>query len=290
MKFKHVFAAESDCDDIWRGGPDWLDGKLHSDDFQALASECHRHQEEQTSDMEGARPIDLGTNVFVHVGKCGGTSVRLALRSARIDFSEVHVRVVQGCSPDSPKNWIVSVRDPIDRAVSAFNWRSPRNGGQGAPGRNLEIEEELYACFATANHFAEALGDGGACGGLARKMLNDHIAHLGMGLAFYFSSDLECMLTQKVYLIRVKTWARDVSDVTKLLGAEREPLHEHVHADYPMGNETYLSEKGQSLLNQALRREYEILRELEMRAENGRLDAAGLSERASVQSSLLPTS
>jgi len=292
LKFKRFFVAESDCDDIWRGGPDWLDGQLHSDDFQALASECHQHRQEQTSNMEGAKPIDLSKNVFVHVGKCGGTSVRMALRSVHIDFNEIHVRVVQGCSLDSPRNWIVSVRNPIDRAVSAFNWRSPRNAGQGGSthASTQEIEEKFYACFATVNQFAEALGDGSACGALARKMLNEHVAHLGMGLEFYFASDLECMLTQSVYLVRVETWASDVGDVTRLLGAAQEPLHEHVHSDYPMGNQTYLSDKGQSLLSQALRREYEILRELELKAENGRLDAAGLSERASVQSNLPPAS
>jgi len=263
LNINSFWATDSECDDIWKGGPDWLDDGFHFDDFEAQVSDCRS--------MEGLTPGNLGKNVFVHVGKCGGSSVRTALRYSHVDFNVVHVRRVQGCSLDVPRNWVVAVRDPIDRAVSAFNWRSPRNGDQGAPSDNLtEFEvNKFYACFKEVNEFAEALGDNSVCGSRARKILNDHAPHLGMGLEFYLSSELDCILTQKVYLIRVETWAQDISDVTKLFGAAQEPTAP-VHANYPMNNNTYLSAKGRARLKETLWQEYEILRKLETNAENGR--------------------
>ena len=63
--------------------------------------------------------------LFVHVGKtCGGT-IAAELRKNRVAYHEVHLDKVDGETLAKYKRVIVSARDPVDRVVSAFNWRSP---------------------------------------------------------------------------------------------------------------------------------------------------------------------
>ena len=67
--------------------------------------------------MESNLPYD-----FIHVGKCGGSSLGSILSKNNIRFKTVHV-------PDSkpqysPKKiYIVAYRDPIKRLFSILNWR-----------------------------------------------------------------------------------------------------------------------------------------------------------------------
>ena len=70
--------------------------------------------------------------VLVHVGKTGGDTVAKTLTDAGVQFIEVHDEVhtdnrlrTPGCAAiASFTHFIVMSRDPVDRAVSAFNWAS----------------------------------------------------------------------------------------------------------------------------------------------------------------------
>lgn len=58
--------------------------------------------------------------VVIHIGKCGGSTVISELESKNIDFSQVHV----GKPVYKPnKNYVIVIRNPIKRFISAFNWR-----------------------------------------------------------------------------------------------------------------------------------------------------------------------
>ena len=63
--------------------------------------------------------------LFVHVGKtCGGT-IAAELKKNRVAYHEVHLQTLDKETLALYKHIIVSARDPVDRVVSAFNWRSP---------------------------------------------------------------------------------------------------------------------------------------------------------------------
>ena len=102
--------------------------------------------------------------VFVHVGKtCGGT-IAAELRKNRVAYHEVHLDKVDGETLAKYKRVIVSARDPVDRVVSAFNWRSPhacrQRKGQCTPPRAVEKfdgERGFYNCFPDVQHFVDAV-------------------------------------------------------------------------------------------------------------------------------------
>lgn len=64
---------------------------------------------------------------FIHVGKCGGTSIRTALSSKELLKHTVEPVNITWCHCRKPElidtlPYYVCLRNPIDRFVSAFNW------------------------------------------------------------------------------------------------------------------------------------------------------------------------
>ena len=82
-----------------------------------------------------------------------------------VNVTEVHLRPVKREEVERASHIIVSVRDPTERVVSAFEWHRP--GGDRTYGRcfhrkrdverygNSCADDELYRCAATADAFAD---------------------------------------------------------------------------------------------------------------------------------------
>ena len=100
--------------------------------------------------------------VFVHVGKtCGGSAISFLRRSTNV--TEVHLRPVDLVDVADASQIVVSVRDPVQRVLSAFDWHRPGNnrtfGRCVHRKRNDDggvcADAELYKCAATADAFAD---------------------------------------------------------------------------------------------------------------------------------------
>jgi len=210
---------------------------------------------------------------FVKVGKTGGLSIRKWLVLNRVKFRQWHVKQVNQCSAKDPKTWLISVRDPISRAISAFNWRSPKNHGKGAKGAPKGVfESRFYECFDTLDDFATSLSDTTTnCSFYAREMLRGHHIHLGQTVDWYLAPALTCILAQDIVLIRSESLERDLRDAAQFLHIHKVRMQiEHGHGSYPMQNMTNISAKGRSILFKWLAHEYEVLEQLEKAAANGR--------------------
>ena len=113
---------------------------------------------------DGATAATASDVLFVHVGKtCGGT-IADELRLNHVPYDEVHLRKLDTEKLAQYKHIIVSARDPVDRVISAFNWRSPhacrQRKGQCTPPRSIEKfdgERGLYNCFTDVQHFVDAV-------------------------------------------------------------------------------------------------------------------------------------
>ena len=101
------------------------------------------------------KPLDMQdehTLQLVHIGKTGGSSVRYFLIQNQIQFYDYHVgRQVDVAHARFHDRWLVAVRDPIERALSAFNWRHPCGGAPNLYHHDPKVEAgetKLYGCFA----------------------------------------------------------------------------------------------------------------------------------------------
>ncbi len=90
--------------------------------------------------------------VFIHIGKCGGSSVREDLKREKFNFTEKHISRVKF---EKNKNYIIIIRNPISRFVSAFNWRYKLVVEDGVQENRFEGEKVILKKFKTANNLAE---------------------------------------------------------------------------------------------------------------------------------------
>lgn len=58
--------------------------------------------------------------VVIHIGKCGGKTVKIELNVHKIKHSKIHIREAN-YQPNT--NYVIVIRNPIKRFISAFNWR-----------------------------------------------------------------------------------------------------------------------------------------------------------------------
>ena len=67
-------------------------------------------------------PIKLGSQKFLHLGKAGGGTVKHTFKLWNSTFPECHP---SPCTKDTQDSELVfiTLRDPVDRFVSGFNWR-----------------------------------------------------------------------------------------------------------------------------------------------------------------------
>ena len=179
--------------------------------------------------------------LFVHVGKtCGGT-IAAELRKNRVAYHEVHLDKVDGETLAKYKRVIVSARDPVDRVVSAFNWRSPhacrkRNGGCTPPRavEKFDGERGFYNCFPDVQHFVDAVtarsqeerqGTTLTCHMLAYSFFHGvgvgagGGSHIGKGLSWYVGPVLYDLLRREsdLWVVRAEACEHDLEGAIRWL-------------------------------------------------------------------------
>lgn len=137
-------------------------------------------------------PFDL-----VHVGKCGGSTIVEELRARGFVFEHFHLRRPE---PAAGRRYVVLVRDPVARFVSAFNWRHHLLTGDHLPAARTqdplarlrhETEHEFLMHFEDVNTFAERLVGTGGAEVSPMVALMQLIGHVPQGFAWYLDGLLE---------------------------------------------------------------------------------------------------
>jgi len=96
--------------------------------------------------------------IFIHIGRCGGSSVEEDMYKNNIIFKRIHMSTVEY---DKDEDYIIIIRNPIDRFVSAFNWVYYRLSTPSYCNHlydrylknNPTIDEFIY--YKNANHIGE---------------------------------------------------------------------------------------------------------------------------------------
>jgi len=57
---------------------------------------------------------------MIHIGKCGGKTVNTILKKNKYSIIQKHIQPVYF---NSKRKYIILLRNPISRFISAFNWR-----------------------------------------------------------------------------------------------------------------------------------------------------------------------
>ena len=147
--------------------------------------------------------------VLIHIGKCGGSSVIEELKKKEINFFEKHVGEV---TYRRKKKYIIVVRNPISRFVSAFNWRYKLVVEDGTQKDLYQGEKALLEKYSDINTLAENIYD--EKGNLVLDFKKDefYIHHIKEDIDFYLGDFLKkCKKKQIVAVLATETLSEDLS-------------------------------------------------------------------------------
>lgn len=134
---------------------------------------------------------------LVHVGKCGGGTVVQELGPRGYRFEQFHLRRPVAAAG---RRFVVLVRDPVARFVSAYNWRSHVMRDDSLPGFRSpnpverlrhETERMFLALFPDVNAFAESIAAHGAWDVSPGTTLMQLIGHVPQGFGWYLDELLD---------------------------------------------------------------------------------------------------
>jgi hypothetical protein len=187
--------------------------------------------------------VNSGINdklVFVHIGKTGGSTIQKFLKDNLIEHRLIHCHPVPSEVLHKDSKVLISIRDPIERITSAFNWRSPAGGGIYKLGKyNTPAEQSFYNCFPNVSSFIRIFsGANSSCRDLAQRALNGP-EHIGMGYSFYLERVIALLSTVNVRVIRQRNLLSDLMGLEVWLGKKfHDRIVSQLRSSYYLHNST----------------------------------------------------
>ena len=189
---------------------------------------------------------------IIHIGKCGGGSLKQELKKKNKDFKGCH------CKKPIIKEkfkYIILIRDPINRFISAFNWKMFKCTTKEVNKNNIN-EIEGYKYWNDINNFAENLYDkNGNINDMALKLI-ENSNHLHFDINYYLEEILPFCNRNNCDIIRYEYYHNDIS---KVFNIESISSKSHV---YTKPYNKYISDKGIENLRKFLEKDYNCFHKL----------------------------
>jgi hypothetical protein len=204
------------------------------------------------------KPKDLselrdGATVLIHIGKCGGRTLKDGLDNA---VRNADVRVVHINKPvfRSDLKYIVVARGPISRVQSAFRWRYKLVVTSGKQRNRFDGEYDVLVKYATLNSLAEALYNEDGTANVTAHQEMRAIHHIKEDIAFYLDELLGKCSPSQITGVLMQENLDD--DILRVFGY-RNALRKHIN---PASKEhEALSDSGLRNLKMFLTKDYGAL-------------------------------
>jgi hypothetical protein len=161
--------------------------------------------------------------LLVHVGKTCGSSVSKVLDAMNISYTHLHIYPLDDRMIEQFDYIFITVRDPFNRSVSAYNFHNPKyaiiaNSQQNEP----DLAGHFYGCFPTISDYGNHLYANSTCGKYARYGLG----HLRLGICSYVGGVMNSLMKhrQKVFVIDTETCELDLTQALDTSGINNNSL------------------------------------------------------------------
>jgi hypothetical protein len=146
--------------------------------------------------------------VFIHIGKCGGSSVIEELKKRDIKFFEKHVAKFKF---RKRKKYYIVIRNPISRFISAFDWRYKLVVEDEVQKDMFEGESALLKKYGTVNNLAEHIYNDKGELVLNFKADEFYIHHIKEDIDFYLGDLLkQCKREHIIGVFATETLSEDI--------------------------------------------------------------------------------
>ncbi len=210
------------------------------------------------STVEHLRPPSERRLCYIHIGKCGGATVNRAIDTSPLiaeTFDHVTVSHVARPVYKARNRYLFVVRNPIDRAISAFNWRLRLVHEEARPDHRFPGEARVLAKYGSLETIALALYDNGV---LVPDVAQDfrRIHHLREDMAFYLEPAMDVINADQVFAVLCQETLD--ADIEALLGVPT-PGRVHDNRSKTVKEKTVLSSAARSNLAHFLARDFAAL-------------------------------
>lgn len=163
--------------------------------------------------------------MFIHIGKCGGSSVSRVIENSR--YANV-CKTIHISSPPVNKysNYLIIVRNPLNRFVSAFNWRYRLVVETEKQKTRFSFEHQILSHYKTANRLAMDLyTDSAKPNSLAHRGAK-FIHHIYEDISFYLKDLLDFIDPSQIMGVLVQERLND--DIERFFGVKN-TFHEKIN-------------------------------------------------------------
>ena len=203
---------------------------------------------------------DEGHLIYIHIGKCGGKSLLFSLEKSikAQQYKKIHRIHIRKPPVYKRAHYTIVVRNPIQRAISAFNWRYKIVIDEKSERSRFKGEYEVLKKYENLNALVEKLYIDNK---LNKKVANDFrkIHHLKEDITYYLKPLIEKINKKQIFAIfSTETLDEDINNILKV----KNDLKIHKHADQLAEYKKTLSERGYKNLKKFLKSDYDSLKEL----------------------------
>lgn len=182
--------------------------------------------------------------VFIHVGKCGGSTAMNEFRTHNI-FIESVVHISRA-KYNKTKKYIILIRNPIQRFISAFNWRYRLVCDEQCQASRFFGEKSALEKYKKVNVLAENISE--------FSVNNTYIHHIKEDIHYYLEQFLKNCSKESIFAVMTtETLTSDFKELFNIDISKAERLKENKIYD------TYLSDLGYNNLKLYLCKDYECI-------------------------------
>jgi hypothetical protein len=187
--------------------------------------------------------------VIIHIGKCAGSVVCNTLKKNNIEFTQIHV---QKAKFKENKKYVILLRNPVSRFISAFNWRYKLVLIDKTQKKRFYKEKNALEKYNNANNLAENIENYDDDEG------EEYIHHIYEDINYYLSDFLrEC---KSENILGVITQENLFDDFRKIFNIEIDEIVKSRKNKSGMSKD--ISDTGYKLLKKYLWRDYECIEKL----------------------------
>lgn len=171
------------------------------------------------------------------MGKTAGGTIYAHFKKQRLNYEQVHLHAVDKAMLQNRDVIILSLRQPEQRLVSAFNYHNPKNEQEDS--RN----SSFYEHFENLDQYAHALTESSEWGKIARM----GFGHLQMNTCAYLGgvTDILKEKASQVFVVKTTSVVEDLNAISARLKWGRTFVdNEHKHKYVKPNNLTYISMAG----------------------------------------------
>ncbi len=202
------------------------------------------------------------TLVYIHIGKCGGASLNSAIaQSQRLSEEFRYITRIHIAKPEYREGarYLIVIRNPISRALSAFNWRYRLVVEEASQDSRFSGEIDVLRKYGTLNALAENLYEGGVLNPeVASEFRSIH--HLHEDISFYLGELLQQVSAEQIFAVLTQENLDD--DIEANLGVV---IETRIHSNRPStdSEKLFLSDAARSNLKNILSADYEAIARLD---------------------------